>query len=69
MYGLKQKIQILKLINRPLTPSYLSVNRKDVYTHPDDEITFIKQIKNFINKKFFITGFLFIFVKYFIDII
>lgn len=27
----------LMTFNNPLTPSYLSVNRKDVYYHPDDD--------------------------------
>lgn len=26
----------LMSFNKPLTPSYISVNRKDVYSHPDD---------------------------------
>lgn len=33
--------------NKPLTPSYMSVNRKDVYSHPDDENTLPKRIKKF----------------------
>lgn len=41
--------------NRPLTPSYLSVNRKDVYSHPDDDKTFFakthKIIQRFIRRK------------------
>lgn len=36
----------LSSYNKPLTPSYLSVNRKDVYSHPDDKV------KKFINHKF-----------------
>lgn len=27
----------LMTFNRPLTPSYLSVNREEVYYHPDDD--------------------------------
>lgn len=27
----------LMSFNEPLTPSFLSVNRKDVYSHPDDK--------------------------------
>jgi hypothetical protein len=38
---------------KPLTPSYLSVNRKDVYSHPDDLISadrkMLNLLKSFIN--------------------
>ena len=37
--------------NKPLTPSYLSVNRKEVFSHPDDELSFLKRLKlNFKRK-------------------
>lgn len=31
--------------NRPLTPSYVAVFRKEVYFHPDDALTFWAKIK------------------------
>lgn len=39
--------------NKPLTPSYMSVNRKELYSHPDDKIKWYKKIKLF--KKPYIT--------------
>lgn len=36
----------LMSFNRPLTPSYLSVNRKEVYSHPDDTIDWWKRYLN-----------------------
>lgn len=30
--------------NRPLTPSLLSVNRKELYTHPDDKKTVFSKL-------------------------
>jgi hypothetical protein len=35
----------LMSFNKPLTPSFLAVNRKEVYSHPDDEQTIISKIK------------------------
>ena len=44
----------LMSFNKPLTPSYLSVNRKKVFSHPDDDIKWwvkgINAIKNIINR-------------------
>jgi len=37
----------LMSFNQPLTPSYLSVNRKEVYSHPDDKKTLSSKVKNF----------------------
>ena len=34
----------LLTFNKPLTPSYLSTNRKDVYSHTDDNIKWWKKI-------------------------
>ena len=34
----------LSMFGRPLTPSYLCVNRKEVFTHPDDSIKWYKKI-------------------------
>lgn len=33
----------LMSFNKPLTPSYLAVNRKEVFSHPDDEIKWWKK--------------------------
>ena len=33
----------LMSFNKPLTPSYLSIDRKDVFSHPDDEIKWWKK--------------------------
>ena len=47
----KERIQVLLFgriwsslmtFNKPLTPSYLTVNRKEVYSHPDDSIAWYK---------------------------
>lgn len=37
----------LMSFNKPLTPSIVAVNRKDVYTHPDDDKTFIVRVVEF----------------------
>jgi hypothetical protein len=29
----------LMSFNQPLTPSYMAINRKEVYSHPDDSLT------------------------------
>lgn len=34
--------------NKPLTPSLLSINRKELYTHSDDNISFLRK---YFNKK------------------
>lgn len=34
----------LTSFNKPLTPSYIAVNRKEVYTHPDDKIKWWNKI-------------------------
>ena len=36
--------------NKPLTPSFLSVNRKEVFTIIDDKLTILAKIKNYFNK-------------------
>ena len=36
--------------NKPLTPSFLSVNRKEVFTIPEDKLTILAKIKNYFNK-------------------
>ncbi len=37
--------------NKPLTPSYLTVNRKELFSHPDDKASFLKRLKlNFKSK-------------------
>lgn len=38
----------LRSFNKPLTPSYLAVNRKEVYSLPDDSISWYKRI--FLNQ-------------------
>lgn len=32
------------MYNKPLTPSMLTVNRKEVYSHPDDSIAWYKKL-------------------------
>ena len=34
----------LMSFNKPLTPSYMAVNRKEVYSHTDDNLSFIKRV-------------------------
>ena len=34
----------LMSFNKPLTPSFMSVNRKDVYSHPEDSTRWYKKI-------------------------
>ena len=41
----------LMSFNKPLTPSYISVNRKEVYSHPDDSLTLIQKLKMIVLKK------------------
>lgn len=38
----------LMSFNKPLTPSSLSVNRKEIYSHPDDLVTWYKKVLNSI---------------------
>ena len=33
----------LMSFNKPLTPSYLAINRKEVFSHPDDKIKWYKK--------------------------
>ena len=40
----------LMSFNKPLTPSFMAVSRKDVYSHPDDLITAKQKINLFIRK-------------------
>lgn len=49
----KERIQVLIFgrvwmslmsFNKPLTPSYLAVNRKEVYSHPDDSVAWYKKL-------------------------
>lgn len=35
----------LMTFNNPLTPSFISVDRKKVYSHPDDEKSLINKLK------------------------
>jgi len=48
----KERIRVLFLgkiwlqlltFNKPLTPSYLTTNRKELYTHPDDKKSIFKK--------------------------
>jgi hypothetical protein len=41
----------LMSFNKPLTPSYLAVNRKEVYSHPDDNITLISKLKTLFRRR------------------
>lgn len=41
----------LMSFNKPLTPSYLAVNRKEVYSHPDDNITLILKLKTLFRRR------------------
>ena len=36
--------------NKPLTPSFMSVNRKEVYSHSDDNISLMSKAKGFFCK-------------------
>lgn len=40
----------LMSFNKPLTPSYLAVDRKDVFSHPDDKIKLVEKIFKKINE-------------------
>ena len=39
----------LMSFNKPLTPSFLSADRKEIYSHPDDQIKLIDRSKKFFN--------------------
>ena len=41
----------LTMFNKPLTPNYLSVNRKEVYSHPSDVYGFKNKIKKLFTCK------------------
>lgn len=41
----------LLMFGNDLTPSHLSVNRKEVYSHPDDSIVWYKKLLTFTAKK------------------
>jgi hypothetical protein len=54
--GFKERIKVLfsgrvwlsiMSFNKPLSPSFMSVNRKDIYSHPDD---FVRWDKLFLTK-------------------
>lgn len=32
--------------NKPLTPSFMAVRRKEVYHHPDDDKSFLQKVKD-----------------------
>ena len=42
----------LMSFNKPLTPSFLSVDRQEMFTTPDDNLTIIKKIKNYFKTLF-----------------
>jgi len=42
----------LMSFNKPLTPSYISVNRKDVYSHPADSVRWHKLFLARLRKSF-----------------
>jgi len=41
----------LMSFNKPLTPSYLSVNRKEVFSHSDDKIVWYKKLFSKLQSK------------------
>lgn len=41
----------LMSFNKPLTPSYMSVNRKDVYSHPGDSVRWDKLFLDKLQKQ------------------
>lgn len=41
----------LMSFNKHLTPSYLAVNRKEIYSHSDDEKTLLSKLKSFFYLK------------------
>lgn len=38
----------LMSFNKPLTPSYMSINRKEVFSVPDDTLTLFQRLKKII---------------------
>ena len=38
----------LMTFNKPLTPSFISVNRKDVFSTPEDSLSIYKKLLNYI---------------------
>lgn len=36
--------------NKPLTPSFLAVNRKEVFSHPDDSVSLLDKIRAYFKK-------------------
>jgi hypothetical protein len=38
----------LMSFNKPLTPSYMSINRKEVFSIPDDTLTLFQRLKKII---------------------
>lgn len=38
----------LASFNKPLTPSYMSINRKEVFSVPDDTLTLFQRLKKII---------------------
>lgn len=40
----------LMTFNKPLTPTLLSTNRKEVYPLPDDNVTLFSKVKNYLKK-------------------
>ena len=41
----------LMSFNKPLTPSFIAVNRKDVYSHSDDEKTLMSKVKMLFRRR------------------
>jgi hypothetical protein len=41
----------LMSFNKPLTPSFIAVNRKDVYSHSDDNITIFSKLKTLFRRR------------------
>ena len=40
----------LSMFGRPLTPSFVSVNRKEIYSHSDDKPTFLDKVTKLLNR-------------------
>ena len=41
----------LMSFNKPLTPSFIAVNQKDVYSHSDDEKTLMSKVKMLFRRR------------------
>lgn len=41
----------LMSFNKPLTPSFMSVNRKEVYSHTDDTLSALSKLKRYIRSR------------------